>query len=192
MKEMRYLIRIAPKEAYMPADQANLLARVRTVVQPHQSKAINLRVTPNAIEFDLFCAPGTDLPPILASLENLGKVMTCKQLGIPPGAVDAQRIISEARQLFNEHRFWEVHEVLEDLWKACEGQEKQLVQGLILCAAALVHAQKNETGVVWSLLTDALARLKDQPPSYYGWDIDKFRTHFNRVLAEQNLDFPTV
>jgi len=86
----------------------------------------------------------------------------------------------------------EVHEVLEDLWKVLKGSEKNLVQGLILAAAALVHAQKDEESVTWPMLQDALKRLEDQPKEYYGWDIGKFRDHFARVLKAKKLDFPTV
>jgi hypothetical protein len=169
-----------------------LLSRVRRLAEPHLGKAINLRITPKAIEFDLFVPPDTNLTPILAALKGLGDIITCKRLDIPPTARNANEIVLEARHLFNEYRFWEVHEVLEDLWKKCEGREKALVQGLILCAAAFVHAQKNETTVVWSLLADGIARLNDQPSDYYGWNIEKFRTQLSRDLADKRLDFPTV
>ena len=53
--------------------------------------------------------------------------------------------------------FWEVHEVLEGLWKERQGREKQLLQGLILVAASLVHAEKDEMAVTWRMMGDALA-----------------------------------
>jgi predicted metal-dependent hydrolase len=100
--------------------------------------------------------------------------------------------VSEARRLFNEHRFWEVHEVLEGLWKELKGSEKELVQGLILVAAALVHVQKDEWPPVWTMLADALRRLAGQPDSYYGWDVAKFRNRFEKILAQKKIEFPTV
>jgi len=192
MKEARYLIRIGPNLVYEPEDHSDLLAQVRILIHTLPGKAINLRVTARAIEFDLFCDPETDLTSFLPQLKPLGEVMTCKRLDLPPGPVQPQQIVNEARQLFNEHRFWEVHEVLEGLWKVIQGNEKQLVQGLILCAAALVHAQKDELTVTWPMMADALRRLQGQPTVYYGWEIEKFRDHFTRVLAEKKLDFPTV
>ena len=111
---------------------------------------------------------------------------------VPPPPVEPQKIVDEARQLFNEHRFWEVHEVLEGLWKTLKGPEKELVQGLILASAAFVHAQKDEEPVTWPMLQDALKRLADQPDLYYGWNIESFRNHFARILMEQKLTIPTM
>jgi hypothetical protein len=192
MKEARYLIRISHPGVYQPAAQAQLLSEARQLAGPLNGKAINLRVTPVAIEFDLFCDADVSVDPFLSAFENIGRVITCKRLDLPTATPEANVAITEARALFNEHRFWEVHEVLEGLWKSVEGPEKQLVQGLILAAAALVHAQKDESSVLWSMLADAGTRLKDQPPRYHGWDIGKFRDHLARMLASKKLEIPTV
>lgn len=183
MKELRYLVRMAHPGTYQPADQAEWLARVRALTDPLKGKSINLRVTPVALEFDLFCSPEADIQPFLSALEPLGKVVTCKRLDLPPGPVDPQAIVTEARRLFNEHRFWEVHEVLEGLWRTLKGPEKNLIQGLILIAAALVHVQKNEMKVVRPMLTDALQRLEGQPKNYYDWDLEALRARVKFFLA---------
>jgi len=193
MKDARYLVRIGHSNKYQPSDQATLLARVRTLAGPLNGKAINLRVSPSAIEFDLFVAPDADIHNVIPALHSLGEVITCKRLDVPPAPIDAQAIVTEARHFFNEHRFWEVHEVLEGLWKDLKkGPEKELVQGLILAAAALVHVQKNEPAPVWAMLKDAMRRLNGQPNTDYGWDIAKFRNHFQNGLAQKKVEFPTV
>src|SRR5262249_22589033 len=150
---------------------------------PLGGKAINLRVSPSAIEFDLFIAPEEDMSKFSSALKRLGKVITCKRLDISPPPVEPSAVVAEARHLFNEQRFWEVHEVLEGLWKELhKGPEKELVQGLILTAAALVHVQKDEWSPVWTMLADAMRRLEEQPDTYYGWDIARFRDYFARAL----------
>ena len=105
---------------------------------------------------------------------------------------EPQAIIDEARRLFNEGKYWHVHEVLEELWLVRQGKEKELLQGLILVAASLVHAGNHKLEVTWPMLTRALAKLDDQPEDYYGWDVRRFREHFARVLARQTLEIPTV
>ena len=100
--------------------------------------------------------------------------------------------MEEARRLFNVQRFWHVHEELEKIWLKRQGREKELLQGLILVAAALVHYQKNEMPVVWPMLERALSRLEGQPDTYYGWDVAKFRNHFQNVLAQKKIEIPTV
>jgi hypothetical protein len=191
-KDARYLVRLANEARHRPSDQSSLLTKVRALAQGAEGKVINLRVTPAAIEFDLFCAPDVALEPFFDAWRRVGQKLTSKRLDVPPGVIVPQAVVAEARHLFNEYRFWEVHEVLEGLWKELKGAEKNLVQGLILTAAALVHAQKDEEGVMWTMLADALKRLEGQPDDYYGWDIGKFQKHFARVLKAKKLDFPTV
>jgi predicted metal-dependent hydrolase len=105
---------------------------------------------------------------------------------------DPQEIVDEGRRLFNAGKFWHVHEVLEVLWLARQGKEKELLQGLILVAASLVHAGNNKMDVAWPMLGRALAKLEGQPDTYYGWNIGKFRDHFARVLRSKKLEIPTV
>jgi hypothetical protein len=192
MKDARYLIRLANQGGYRPQDQASLLKEVRELVSSRQGKVINLRVSPVAVEFDLFCSPDLALEPFFEAWGNLGESLTAKRLDEPKGAAPAQDIVTEARQFFNEQRFWEVHEVLEGLWLQRQGPEKELLQGLILAAAALVHVQKGEEAVARTMMRDALRRLDNQPSGYLGWDIKKFRDHFTRVLESKTLDIPTV
>jgi uncharacterized protein len=105
---------------------------------------------------------------------------------------DPQGIVDEGRRLFNAGRFWHVHETLEALWLRRQGKEKDLLQGLILVAASLVHAGNKKMDVVWPMLGRALAKLDHQPDVYYGWDVRKFRDHFARVLREKKIEIPTV
>jgi uncharacterized protein len=192
MKEARYLIRLAHAEAYKALDQPALLARVREIIQPLGGKAINLRVSRRALEFDLFCNPDAELHPFLTALEPIGAVLTYKRLDLPPASLLPAQVIAEARSLFNEERFWEVHEVLEGLWKTASGDEKRLLQGLILTAAALVHTQKNEMKVVTPMLEDAARRLENQPSIYYGLDVRRFLREVKKMILTKTLHFPTI
>jgi predicted metal-dependent hydrolase len=103
-----------------------------------------------------------------------------------------QIIVDEAKHLFNAGKFWHVHESLEELWKERQGPEKELLQGLILVAASLVHAGNGKMEVAWPMLERALKKLEGQPEVYYGWNVAKFRTHFAQALADKKLEIPTV
>ena len=63
--------------------------------------------------------------------------------------------VSQGRSYFNDERFWECHEVLEGVWKSIDGDEKKLVNGLILVAAGLVHYQKDEDETCISIFNRA-------------------------------------
>src|ERR1019366_1826070 len=117
MNDARYLIRLTNNGDYQPQDQESLLKKVREQVSSLQGKVLNLRVSPMALEFDLFCSPGLALDPFLEAWRGVGERLTVKRLDGPAVAAPAQDIVTEARHLFNEYRFWEVHEILEGLWK---------------------------------------------------------------------------
>ena len=191
-KEARYVIRLAHAGGQTPAVQADLLKRVRLSVEPLGATAMNLRVSGLAIEFDLFCKAEAELHPFLTALESVGSVLSYRRLDLPAGRAVPGEVIAEARSLFNEERFWEVHEVLEGLWKTATGSEKQLLQGLILTAAALVHAQKNEMKVVPAMLQDAAHRLENQPAVYYGLDVRHFLRAVKKMILTKTLHFPTI
>jgi uncharacterized protein len=105
---------------------------------------------------------------------------------------DPQIIVDEARRLFNEGHYWHVHESLEELWLKRQGKEKEMLQGLILVAASLVHAGNGKLDVTWPMMERAVAKLEGHVGVYYGWDVEKFRDHFARVLKEKQLEIPPV
>lgn len=100
--------------------------------------------------------------------------------------------MDEARRLFNEKRYWHVHESLEELWKERRGSEKELLQGLILVAASLVHAGNGKMDVCWPMMERALKKLENQPDTYFGWNVGAFLQHFRNALATKNLTVPVV
>jgi len=97
---------------------------------------------------------------------------------------DARAAVQEARHLFNEGRFWHVHEALENVWRERSGEEKRLLQGLILAAASLVHLEKQHWDVAWRMMGDSLSRLEGQPDDYHGWDVARFRHHL-QICAQK-------
>jgi predicted metal-dependent hydrolase len=97
---------------------------------------------------------------------------------------DVDAAVLEARRLWNERRFWHVHEALETIWRVKTGDEKRWLQGLILAAASLVHLEKKHDSVTWRMMGDALARLHDAPADYHGWDVARFRLHMAQCIGK--------
>ena len=62
-------------------------------------------------------------------------------------------------QLFNEHRFFEAHEALEEAWLKERGEAKTLLHGLIQIAAAFHHYSRANLGGFNSLLKKGSAKL---------------------------------
>jgi hypothetical protein len=153
---------------------------------------MNLRVNPLALEFDLFTAEAQSLEPYWDAWADWGRPWTVRDLAIL-GPTDPAAAMPEARALWNEQRFWEVHEVLEGAWKASRDPDRRWLQGFILAAASGVHQQRNEPQVLATLLAKALDCLKDAPDEYYGWKLAPFRTWIRHAIANPLImRFPTV
>jgi predicted metal-dependent hydrolase len=99
--------------------------------------------------------------------------------------IDAQTAVDEARRLFNEGKYWHVHEALEAVWLVRQGEEKTLLQGLIMAAASLVHLEKDHVDVAWRMMNQALQRLEGKPSPYHGWDIEAFRAHLRGCIQHR-------
>jgi predicted metal-dependent hydrolase len=74
-------------------------------------------------------------------------------------------------RLFNRGRFFEAHEVWEELWKPSTGETRQLYQGLIQAAASLHHAARGNRAGALAVWAKAKVRLELCPERYRGVSI---------------------
>src|SRR5947208_8036084 len=85
--------------------------------------------------------------------------------------------------LFNEHEFFEAHEVWEDIWHEAYGTKFEFYQGMIQCAVALEHyLRSNPRGVV-SLYDSYRRHFKDVPDVFMGLNVKEFLTRMRQTLA---------
>jgi predicted metal-dependent hydrolase len=85
--------------------------------------------------------------------------------------------------LFNEHAFFEAHEVWEDAWHEAYGTKFEFYQGMIQCAVALEHyARSNPRGVV-SLYDSYRRHFKDVPDVFMGLNVKDFLARMRQALA---------
>ena len=80
----------------------------------------------------------------------------------PPGA-GVVRACRVAAALWNEGLFFEVHEVLEAVWKTAAGTERQALQGVIQIAVAYHHLAHGNRRGARSLLAEGRSRLASAP-----------------------------
>jgi uncharacterized protein len=69
---------------------------------------------------------------------------------------------------FNAGRFFEAHEVWEELWLAAVEPEKTYLQGLIQVAAAFHHFARGNSRGAQSLLAAGIAKLTGCPGNFRG------------------------
>lgn len=82
-------------------------------------------------------------------------------------------------RLFNEGRYWDSHEALEDRWRRTESD---FYQGLIIYASAFVHAERGNMNGVEAQLEKALRYLDPYPDCYHGLDVAELRGEAARCL----------
>jgi predicted metal-dependent hydrolase len=73
-------------------------------------------------------------------------------------------------ELFNAREFYECHEVLEDVWRPLQGEERFFLQALIHFAVGFYHhRQGNQVGAE-KQLRKALGKLAGYLPAFEGID----------------------
>ncbi len=179
---VRYLARIVNASGYKPSQARELSAKIRETLGSREAIG-NLRVTSRALEFDLFTVSIQELESRKALLESvIGKFATLKLLDQLPALNRGKlEVLQEGIQLFNDERFWECHEVLEQMWHPAKGTERDIIQGMILTAAALVHAQKDENEVSLRMLKKAENKLGTQD-AYEGIDLNRVRRSIHDIV----------
>ena len=142
------------------------------------------RVSKKYVEFDTSILQ-SNLDELVEKLSSIGPLDHAKH--VIEEIVEKEQAISEGISYFNNERFWECHEILEGVWKNCNGDEKFLVQGLILVAAGLVHYQKDEDSICISIFNRALEKLESSNGIYYNIDIDKIKKIVNDMINSKNV-----
>ncbi len=80
----------------------------------------------------------------------------------------------EGIRLFNNHSFYECHDVLEDVWFDVRGSSRSFYQGLIHLAVGFHHitTRENSKGAL-SQLKKGIEKLSGYAPCFQGVELDK-------------------
>jgi uncharacterized protein len=70
--------------------------------------------------------------------------------------------------LFNQGKFFDAHELLEDVWRVAPQEEKKIWQGLVQVAVALHHCSTGNHVGMRSVLVRAMKNLDGHPPTFHG------------------------
>lgn len=93
-----------------------------------------------------------------------------------------RKLYYDGIQLFNEHEYFEAHEVWEDIWHMAYGIKHDFYQGMIQCAVALEHYRRSNPRGVVSLFQSYRPKFKQVPPMFMGLDVVKFLAGMQEVL----------
>jgi hypothetical protein len=88
-----------------------------------------------------------------------------------------RRAVAGAVALWDERLFFEVHEVLEAVWRTAAGDVRQALQGVIQLAVAFHHLEHGNRRGARSLLVEGRSRLGAVAPDILpGLDVAQLRT----------------
>ncbi|OLD07992.1 MAG: hypothetical protein AUI95_04315 [Crenarchaeota archaeon 13_1_40CM_3_52_4] len=182
----RYLLRIANKDGYSPSDVERVASTIRKILGSRES-ASHFRVATDALEFNMFARDEEELDDRQRRLtQSLFKIASVKLLDTPPKVIDKEEALAEGVHLFNEERFWECHEVLEQAWNVSKGVERDAIQSIILTAAAFVHYQKGEEEICLSILKRARAKMS-LARTYETIDFEGLERNIDGILNSERI-----
>lgn len=187
---LRYLLRFDHRGAASPADRKRLSLLAYENVKNLGGDIGNLRVSGSAVELDLLLDSDDHLKDATEALEaKLGPILTMRKLDFDFPNVEPAQAVKQGVELFNEERYWESHEALESAWRKSEGDEKEVLQGIILLAAAFVHLQKDESGICLSVMRRALSKLAAHNGNHFGVGIDAIERKIQNMISTGKPEF---
>ncbi len=185
----RYMVHLHNALLYSPKDATALLHRARQLVEPEASIR-DARISKKYIEFDTSVSEDKDLKKITTRLEAIAPLDSYEQ--IIERHIEKNIAIRRAVQLFNDEKYWQAHEVLEYVWKNATGVEKEILNGIILVAAAFVHDQKDEQDVCISILERAIKKFDHASGIYHGIDTNTIANMISKIINTGRVETFTI
>lgn len=175
--------------SYLPHDAPMLLKKADHLTSGLDAIIRDARVSKKYLEFDVSVAKEY-LDLLVEKLGPIGDLDHARHL--VEEEIAKNEALENGKLYFNSERFWECHEVLEGVWKKTQGGEKDLVQGIILIAAAFVHYQKYENDICLSIMNRAMQKLASSAGMYNGIDIDEFKKKISDVVKTGKIETFTI
>jgi hypothetical protein len=179
----RFMVHLK-NSGYVPTDAKTLLAKADQLTSEMDVIVRDMRVSTKYLEFDV-SVKKEELDEVVKKFQTLGSLNDARH--VVEEKIEKEEALQRAKQYFNDEKYWECHEVLEGVWKKTHEGEKDLVQGIILVAAALVHYQKNENDICLSIMKRAMEKLSSSTGVYHDIDMDKFRKTTEKIISSGNI-----
>ena len=106
-----------------------------------------------------------------------------------------RKLYYDGIQLFNDHEFFEAHEVWEELWKSYSGELRLFYKGLIQAAVALHHFGNGNIRGARKVYGTSRGYLSQYQPECSGLDVQKFLRELDACFAEvaaSDEDYPRI
>ena len=98
-----------------------------------------------------------------------------------------QYYLDTALSLFNEQKWYEAHDAFEDIWNTVDGDERQIIQGILQVAVSQFHLSKGNLNGATILLGEGLGRIKNRTNIDLGLDLESFCECLEILLRKLQL-----
>ncbi len=89
-----------------------------------------------------------------------------------------------ALNLFNNQKWYEAHDAFEDIWNTLDGDERQVVQGIIQVSVSQFHLSKGNLNGATILLGEGLGRIKNRTNINLGIDLKTLCKSLEELLIK--------
>ena len=103
-----------------------------------------------------------------------------------------------ALHLFNNQKWYEAHDAFEDIWNTLDGDERQIIQGILQVSVSQYHLTKGNLNGATILLGEGLGRIKNRTNINLGIDLKSFckcleellrKLQYNEALNEEDKPY---
>ncbi len=89
-----------------------------------------------------------------------------------------------ALNLFNNQKWYEAHDAFEDIWNILDGDERQIIQGILQVSVSQFHLSKGNINGATILLGEGLGRIKNRTNINLGIDLQTFCQCLEELLRK--------
>ena len=89
-----------------------------------------------------------------------------------------------ALNLFNNQKWYEAHDAFEDIWNTLDGDERQIIQGILQVSVSQFHLSKGNLNGATILLGEGLGRIKTRTNINLGIDLESFCKCLEKLLKK--------
>ena len=93
-------------------------------------------------------------------------------------------IILDALNLFNKQKWYEAHDAFEEIWNTLDGDERQIIQGILQVSVSQFHLSKGNLNGATILMGEGLGRIKSRTNIDLGVDLESFCKSLEKLLRK--------
>tara|TARA_B100000212_G_scaffold341618_1_gene325303 strand:+ start:850 stop:1227 length:378 start_codon:yes stop_codon:yes gene_type:complete len=101
-----------------------------------------------------------------------------------------KKSLKNAVDLFNNQKWYEAHDALEDIWNDLVGDERQIIQGILQVSVSQFHLKKGNVNGAMILIGEGLGRIRNRVSDDLGIDLILLCSNLESLLNKLHSNIP--